>query len=148
MADKNGIAQFLDKLAEGMGKMKEQSDSNSDMVNILPKPSTQEIGDGIIVWRWFSSGVVVEATLATRENNQSKIAVGKYVIAMKMPESDNAMYCLYEDSAKEIGQMLLSAYNWQNIWKLHAGDFLLEELSKQEPVEYAETVEAEEDFSV
>lgn len=131
--EKSGIAQFIDKLAEGISKSKQAS--TDDVANVLPKPETQEIGDGVIVWRWETLGgsVIIESTLATREPNQAHLAQDEYVVALKLPTSDNDTYAFYDDSAKDVGQAILSAYNWKEIWKLHAGDFLLEQL-KNEPV--------------
>lgn len=138
--EKHPIAQLLDKVVEGMAKKKENVPSTNDL-NILPKPGVQDIGDGVIVWRWFVGGVVIETALATRDNNQMNIEVGKYMISVKMPESDNGMYTLYEDVSKELGQALVSAWNWQHVWKLHAGDYLLSELSQDQEEITAEVVE-------
>lgn len=133
MTEKNGMAQILDKIVEGLASAKKKEESSEDL-NMLPKPGVQDIGDGVLVWRWFVGGVVIETVLATRHENQMGIEAGKYTISMKMPESDKGMYTLYEDVSKELGQALMSAWNWQHVWKLHAGDFLLDEMSK-EPAE-------------
>jgi hypothetical protein len=141
MTEKNGFAQVLDKLVEGLNKAKKNGSSistSSDVANVLPKPTNQNIGDGVIVWQWMVPGeVIVEAVLATRTHNQSSLEKGEYVVGVQFPESENATYALYGDSAKDVGQAILSAWNWKNIWRLHAGDFLLEELSwePQPPVE-------------
>ena len=149
MTEKNGFAQIMDKIAEGLSKKREESGED---LNMLPKPGIQDIGDGIIVWRWFCGGVVIESILATRYGNQMDMEPGKYTISMKMPESDNGMYTLYEDVAKELGQALMSAWNWQHVWKLHAGDFLLEELSKEPAEKFDEPADVivmdAEDYSV
>lgn len=131
MTEKNGFAQIMDKIAEGLAKKKEEAEED---LNMLPKPAIQMLGDGIIIWRWFCGGVVIEAMLATRHENQENLEPGKYVISMKMPESDNGMYTLYEDVSKELGQALMSAWNWQHVWKMHAGEFLLDEMSKEPAV--------------
>lgn len=139
MAEKNGMAQILDKIAEGLANAKKkETESYSDDLNMLPKPHMQEIGDGVIVWRWYIEGVVIETVLATREANQSKLSKGEYSVSMMLPKSSKGMYVLNGDISKDIGQALTSAWNWKNVWKLHAGDFLLGELSK-EPAEMIET---------
>ena len=138
MAEKNGFAQVLDKLAEGLSKAKKNVSVGDDVANILPKPVNQSIGDGVIVWRWVIPGdIVVESVLATRTANQSSLEKGEYVVGVQFPESENATYALYGDTAKDVGQAILSAWNWKNIWRLHAGDFLLQELSfePEPPVE-------------
>lgn len=61
------------------------------------------------------------------------MAKDTYLVSVQMPESDNFSYTLEGDTSKDIGQAILSAWNWKNVWKLHAGD-LLDVLSK-EPIE-------------
>lgn len=140
MADnKTGFAQFMDKLAEGLSKSKENSKNNAqndDLINVLPKPDTQEIGDGVIVWRWtlLNGSAVVESVLAFKENNQQNLNKDEYVVSVKLPGSENGTYSFYDDTSKAVGQAILSAWNWKTIWKLHAGDFLLESLSDEQPV--------------
>lgn len=129
MTEKNGFAQVLDKIVEGISSAKKKEPG--DDLNMLPKPHLQEVGDGIIVWRWYIGGVVIESILVTRQANQMGLDKGEYTVSMKLPESDKGMYTLNGDIAKEIGQSLTSAWNWKNVWKLHAGDFLLGELSKE-----------------
>lgn len=145
--EKTGIAQFIDKIAEGLGKGKAET---PEVANVLPKPITQDIGDGVIVWRWeiLNGSITVESTLATREPNQAKLAKDEYVVAVAFPESDNATYCFYDDSAKDVGQAILSAWNWKEIWKLHAGDFLLEKLSQELPACEEREEEKTEEFDV
>lgn len=138
MAEKNGLAQLLDKVAEGLSKAKKNVAVGEDVANILPKPVSQEIGDGVIVWTWMVPGdITVESVLATRNNNQSKLEKGEYVVGVKLPESENSTYALHGDTAKDLGQAILSAWNWKNIWRVHAGDYLLDVLSfePEPPVE-------------
>lgn len=147
MSDKNGIAQILDKVFDAL--MKSRNDSNSDDMYILPKPNSQEIGNGIIVWRWhLNDAILVESVLATRNANDIGLEKDQYIVNLKMPESQNFSYTFLDSLTKKIGQALLSAWNWQEIWKIHAGDFLLEILSKEPPEEFTtneptEIVEAE-----
>lgn len=124
--EKNGVAQFIDKLMEGIAGARKPATDN------IVKPYCQEIGDGIIVWRWDASETSVEAVLATREHNQINLEKDRYLVSVKMPESDNYTYTLMDDVAKQIGEAITSAYQWQFVWKQYAGDFLLEQLS-QEP---------------
>jgi hypothetical protein len=131
MSEKNVIAQLLDALVE-------RKKSDDDVLNMLPKPSSQEIGDGFIVWRWVIDGVaVIESVLVTRNSNPTGLEKDKYVVNIQLPESDNGCYAFLEETPRELGQALLSAWNWQHVWKIHAGDFLLELLS-QEPVQEPE----------
>lgn len=135
----------MDKLAEGLSKSKENSNnnvSNDDLVNVLPKPDTQEIGDGVIVWRWtlLDGSTIVESVLAFKEKNQQNLSKDEYVVSLKLPSSENGTYSFYDDTSKAVGQAILSAWNWKAIWKLHAGDFLLESLSEEQPYHDAEIV--------
>lgn len=133
MTEKNGLAQVLDKIVEAMSKPREGGvkSEKGEVANILPKPDSQDIGDGLIIWHWKTKDVTVESVLVTKENNPVKLPKGTYLVNLQMPQTDNCAYSLLGESAKEIGQAILSAYNWQNIWKLHAGDFLLEKLSQE-----------------
>lgn len=133
MAEKNALAQFLDNLVEGK-RVQRGSDGNADVVNMLPKPDSQEIGNGFIMWRWAPEGAVIESFLVTRHVNDLGLDKDSYVVNLRLPESEEFSWAMFDDVAKGIGSSLLSAWNWKNIWKLHAGDFLLEVMS-QEPVE-------------
>lgn len=126
MAEKNGFAKFIDNLVD-------KKESENDVMNMLPKPDSQEIGDGIIVWRWTLEFCVIESFLVTRNSNQVNLKKDTYVVNIRFPESEAYTYSLIDETAKDIGSALLSAWNWQHIWKMHAGDFLLDILS-QEPV--------------
>lgn len=141
---KSAIAELLDKAFTAF--IGDKDSDQADVLNMLPKPDSQEIGDGIILWRWNIEGVaIVESVLATRTHNQVGMEKGKYVVNIQLPESENFSYAFFDDTAKDVAQAMLSAWNWQHIWKLHAGDFLLEVLSK-EPVDEsapAEVVEPE-----
>ncbi len=147
--EKNGFAQVLDKLFESFkGAMNNGErtiaaghDSGS-VANVLPKPNSQEIGHGIIVWRWETPIAKVESILVTNSVNQVGLEKDKYVVNLQLPQSEHCAYSLHDDTAKELGQAVLSAWNWQHIWKLHAGDFLLENMSQEvvlpPPVQHVE----------
>lgn len=134
MAEKNGFAQILDAIAGGLTKMRDgavadpakvvDGDSNA----ILPKPTTQEIGAGIIVWKWENDFAHVEGVLATNSNNQCSLEKGAYIVNVQFPQTEHCAYSMHNNTAEIVGKTLLSAWNWQHIWKLHAGDFLLEAL--------------------
>lgn len=128
--EKNSMAVLMDKIFD---MFKSKNDS-SDVLNMLPKPNSQEIGDGIIVWRWFAGEAVVESILTTRNHNQVNLEKDTYVVTLQLPESESFSYSFFDESSREVAQALLSAWNWQHVWKLHAGDFLLDILS-QEPVQ-------------
>lgn len=138
MAEKNEIANALDKAFSKLGKK-----SEGDVLNMLPKPDSQSIGDGVIVWQWIvEDKVFIQSVLATRNHNQLGMEKDQYLVTVKMPESEDFSYAMFDETAKDIGQALLSAWNWQNVWKLHAADFLLETLS-QEPCDMDPAVEPE-----
>lgn len=127
MTEKNAFANFLDKVAGGQNREKGED------FNVLPKPASQDIGYGLIVWRWHVENITIEAALATNYLNRLSIEKGEYEITVNMPPpGEENSYSMSLEVSKEFGKAMLSAYNWKEIWKLHAGDFLLEELS-QEP---------------
>ena len=140
MTEKNGMAQILDKIVEALGNLKPKE--NSDDLNKLPKPNLQDIGHGLIVWQWHVGDITVESALATNLINRLSLEKGEYSVTLKMP---HALYSFDGDNARDLGKAILSAWNWKEVWKLHAGDFLLEELS-QEPEEIDEPEQPEFDL--
>lgn len=144
MAEKNGFASILDTIVGGLGKMRDNAAQGGDtgaVANVLPKPDEQVIGNGIIVWRWKTEFALVESVLVTNTSNQLNMPKDKYFVNMQMPLHEQCAYTMFDDTPKELGQAILSAWNWQHIWKLHAGDFLLETLSKEAPKEAIEPTE-------
>lgn len=139
MAEKSGIAQFLDRLAEGMSKAKESSsESSQEVANILPKPDSQEIKDGLICWKWKTETTTVESFYATSSVNRLEMPKGEYLIDLKISgkiSNGKNIYQLTSEIAKEIGQAILSAHNWQHIWKIHAGEFLVGDANEPENFE-------------
>lgn len=144
MAEKNALAQILDTIVGGIGKMKENIEANpdnrlglgkkeDDLYN-LPKPATQEFGQGFILWKWIGEFTRIEGVLATNDNNPYGIAKGKYVVNLQLPKTDQCAYSMHDAVAKVVAQTVLSAWNWQHIWKLHAGDFLLASMGAGEAV--------------
>lgn len=143
MTEKNGFAQILDAIAGGLSKMKDGAaekkpagNQSADLVNVLPKPVTQEIGDGFIRWRWRPDLAKVEAILATSAKNPYGLGNGNYAVNVQFPMHPECAYSMLEDVAKNVGQTILSAYNWQHIWKIHAGDFLLASMNLPQEVEF------------
>lgn len=80
----------------------------------LPKPDRQKIGDKVLSWAWEGPGnILVEATYSKESKD--------YLIAFSVPETD----CdLTPHESKMLGEMLLSAYQWEQIWQSHVGEFL------------------------
>lgn len=131
MTEKSGIAQFLDKLAEGLAKSKDQKQSSdgSDIFNVLPKPKKQEINDGLISWEWETKLATISAYYATSNTNSMKMTKNSYVVSVNLA-SDFA-WIINGEEAKELGQAILSASRWEHIWKIHAGEFLVEDLPEE-----------------
>lgn len=138
MTEKNGIANFLDGLVGGLNKMKEANatkeassgggETEADLVNILPKPAKQVIGEnGVITWGWNGRFANVEGIL--------NIAKDEYVVTVELPKINGTKYHLSDETARELGQTLLSAYNWKNIWKLHVGDYIVSDFKEGTPSE-------------
>lgn len=142
---RRGIAQpprqgFLSQLAQGMQEKGEQLENQEpqDDLNVLPFPVTQEISEKFIQWRWEPCNFVrVYAILytqnQTRETSKgpNQIAKGYFEVQFSTElesEVTNGNILSYSaEEAKAIGQAMVSASNWINVWKDHAGMFLEKE---------------------
>lgn len=80
MTEKNGIANFLDGLVGGLNKMKEANatkeansgggETEADLVNILPKPAKQVIGEnGVITWGGTVDSRMLKASSTLQKTN-------------------------------------------------------------------------------
>lgn len=117
-------------------------------LNILPLPNTQYVGKTNMIWRWIVKDLetnlsyVVSATLCIRGADK-----GSYMVTLNQDKpiassSRSSEYVFYNDMPKLLGQALVSAWNYKNIWKLHAGEFLEREISEEEVVMETEKVSA------
>lgn len=130
-------------LKETNRKMLEKEETVSEEVledlNILPMPMHQIVDKTMMVWVWNPiESVYVFGKLCTKPDGD--LVPGDWAVELALPGVEGNCYQFADDAAKIIGQSLISAWNYKNIWKQHAGDFLERQLmSDDEPVE--ETVE-------
>ena len=160
MAEKNAFAKLLDDLAtkkkESEKMTKESGEKGatveSDDLNILPLPTTQRVGTHSLTWTWTCDTTLVVSTLDVVED--------RYHVTLRRTSWGEEY--LAGDNAKILGQALISAWNWKNVWKQHAGELLLrtmkddverdvenaENAGNVESVESVESVEIRESLGI
>lgn len=126
-----GFKEILDKLSEAAKKKAEttaeveqqqQNENQREDLNVLPLPDDQAIHDDCIIWTWECNGndnFSVQAVLFTAGNKKGQYQVEMFHTCIR----SNVVGFLF-DEAKEVGQALISAWQYQNVWKDHAGDFM------------------------
>lgn len=127
-AQRNGLGDMLGQLAAKAGQANEPEPED---LNNLPKPNTQTIDreSGKIIWDWYLDQFTVTSELTTADNS--------YDVHIKRLSGDGLAdsWEMYPETAKIVGQALVSAWNWKDIWKVHAGGFIAKELGIPEPKE-------------
>lgn len=137
------------KLAEAMKKVgerfaeaqRQQNEANQkEDLNILPMPLSQTIkknkyGEWLEwVWEPVGLGIKIIGILYTQDSQWPDDEAepkpqGHYEVQLSMPYKElSSCHTLDPIIAKGVGQALISAWNWKDIWKQHAGDFLEKEL--------------------
>jgi hypothetical protein len=86
----------------------------------LPRPVSQSITDEYFCWQWLPLGEGRLDVKAYFFRNTKRWAVEEASISKLLIFPD-------PEDAKLVGEALLSAYNWQFIWKEHFVDFILEQ---------------------
>lgn len=146
-----GIGAFLQNLKDNAEKQNAANqESEPEDLNILPLPSTQDVGPASISWNWYPTSFVnVIGLLFTKGAAPDKR--GTYTVRVSGLESSSLANPveLTGDDAKLIGQALISAWNYKNVWKHHAGSFIereqMGEYAPKPPPPPIEIVEDEED---
>lgn len=172
-AQKGAGTKFIEGLAQAAAKASEnqQAKNNVDYdddegvpepedLNILPLPNYQEIVSGKwMQWCWIIAdgqtvgGIKVFGILYLSDVGGGK-RKGEYEVQLCLGKhhgsTEENVFHLAPGLTKEIGQALISAQNWQNIWKQHAGTYLEaewfgpsekpsnEERFKYDPINYPE----------
>lgn len=102
------------------------SDEAEDL-NKLPKPTEQKIDkeQGYIEWSWGcgSTDYKVVSSLNT-VTGEYYVTIQRVVTSAQTP----GVFGMSGDDAKIVGQALVSAWNWQEIWQMHAGEFIAREM--------------------
>lgn len=140
---------LLELLKEAAEKSSEDApQTEQDDLNILPLPIDQRVEDDSMLWIWLpSEDTVVLGRLYTKHSDGYE--PGDYIVELSMPKAIEGVhtesFILNNDGAKVIGQCLVSAWNYKNIWKEHAGDFLERQLMTRTIEAPAEDDEDEEE---
>lgn len=117
--------ELAEKLAEAFARSarKEPPPVVEDL-NMLPLPTTQVIDfDNWIQWTWeVSSEMKVLVTLYLSGYEQAHRA-GDFDIELIFSR-ETEMISMEPEEAKTLGQAIVSASNWHNIWKQHVGVFI------------------------
>lgn len=110
--DSSFLAQFLTNLAQqNANKPSASAKASADSVTgELSRPATQEIDGDTIVWRWNDGDLSIHFHMPTQE----------WAIMFKGME-----FTLYE--AKAAADALLSAYQWEKVWKNYFADYFIQE---------------------
>lgn len=105
----------------------EVMETEPEDLNILPLPVQQSVESTRMVWVWTPmEGVFVFGKLYTAHDDGFN--PGDWIVELTIPGIDTESYALTDDAPKLIGQALISAWNYKNIWKQHAGEFLERQL--------------------
>lgn len=110
--DSSFLAQFLTNLAQ-QNANKPSADKADSVTGELSRPATQEIDGDTIVWRWngIDGDLSIHFHMPTQE----------WAIMFKGME-----FTLYE--AKAAADALLSAYQWEKVWKTYFADYFIQEV--------------------
>jgi hypothetical protein len=146
---------FLSQLAERTQQAAEemQNEEPEEDLNVLPFPVSQEIAEKWIQWRWEPCNFVrVYGILYTCNQQRSSpegkgndsIPQGYYEVQFStdVKTKDDVILSYSDEEAKAIGQAMVSAANWINIWKDHAGMFIERDfMQKSQPIEMGKPYE-------
>jgi hypothetical protein len=111
--DSSFLAQFLTNLAQQNANKPNANASADSVTGELSRPATQEIDGNTIVWRWnaIDGDLSIHFHMPTQE----------WAIMFKGIE-----FTLYE--AKVAADALLSAYQWEKVWKTYFADYFIQEV--------------------
>lgn len=110
MTEKNAFANLLDAIVQQKREKEQDSVANMDNVSgTLPLPATQDIHPDYLEWKWEDGAVPVIAVYSKPEED--------YYIIVNGVTIDS-------DQAKALGEILLSASRWRDIWQINAGLYL------------------------
>lgn len=128
--EKAPFAKLLDAMVAKKAAENTKTGKEEDLedLNILPLPDEQVIGDGYLEWRWMLDEHVVSAKLSVRVPNKMGLDSGNYKVEL-MKVYEDVSDDIGGTYAKALGQALISAWNWQRVWKDHAGELLLKAMS-------------------
>jgi len=103
---------------EILKQIKERANTGNGVRGELPKPSSQDLKDDYIQWNWHSPASTDWSVVATYSRTDQT-----YQIDILLQSHDSTMI-LDSNEAKSLGEALLAASSWENVWQQHAGEFL------------------------
>jgi hypothetical protein len=149
---KPSLGMFLEKMKEAAERKAAElqpdiDDPTHEYLNILPMPDTQVISEKWIEWQWNVFEHRVFGILYTQSYEFHQPGSYEVQLSMSCGPKAQSVFVVSPDEAKALGQALISASNWRNIWKEHAGYFLEKQLMQQPVVDQDLKDIAEEEFS-
>ena len=114
--DSSFLAQFLTNLAQQNANKPNASASADSVTGELSRPATQEIDGNTIVWRWDTVNPTIDGDLSIHFHMPTQ----EWAIMFK-----GIQFTLYE--AKATADALLSAYQWEKVWKTYFADYFIQE---------------------
>lgn len=127
-----GLIKMLQTAAENAKANQEQEQQQPEVktedLNQLPMPIKQVMEIDQIIWTWdLPKGFEVSAFLYRTGDK-----AGTYEIDCCFPFDDdsdqNEVYTATPEQAKLFGHALISASNWQNVWKQYVGEFIARDM--------------------
>lgn len=113
--------QIQDNLKAGPGKISELPSETEDL-NILPLPDTQWISKDEVEWVWaIEPNTQVSVVLHAVDKDDHRGGDFEIILHQHKSEDYRSINATY---AKRLGQVLISASNWHNVWKDHVGTLL------------------------
>lgn len=101
----------------------------AEVTGELTKPLRQDIGETSIMWTWEPlDDCLVTGTLFLQDDPGYQISAYDYLVAIQYDGEPDNYYVFAKESSKLLAGALLSAHQWQFIWKANAGEFLEKEL--------------------
>jgi hypothetical protein len=123
----SSVKAFMDKQKAETMKPDLAQEPSEDL-NILPLPVSQEIVPGKwIRWSWGKPAhmeVIVTLYLSRYEN---EFQAGDFNIEL-ICDAPSTQFEFSPEDAKSLGQDIVSASNWRNVWKQHVGTLIEREV--------------------
>lgn len=121
------LGEAMKKLADSLKQKAPQANAeeNQDISGGLPKPDKQTIGgSGVskssIRWEWNPLPEKEVQVIAVYDRE----AAVKYGVHLCLEGDDEREVDLAPEECKALGESLISAWQWEEVWQQHAGEYL------------------------
>lgn len=140
MAEKRPDFSGLGKVLQKAIQDKSGNETLPEDFNTLVLPNSQDIETDRILWTWMVCEDVPpydgpedpRTYLITGELRTKGATKGSYSVGMCIAHGDNTIDIgtvnFAHNEAKDVGRALISAWNYHNVWKDHAGYFIEKEV--------------------